>query len=81
MSKLSGFAGAVNGSTNSPAVVKANKALEDAYRADEDLDIFLKEVKFLKVNENLEEELEENNSDLDSLVNIDDIDDEIDRDN
>ena len=35
---------------------KANKAIEDAYRADEDFDIFLKEVKFLKVNENYDEE-------------------------
>ena len=42
---------------------KANKAIEDAYRADEDFDIFLKEVKFLKVNENYNEE----------SINIDDM--------
>ena len=48
---------------------KANKAIEDAYRADEDFDIFLKEVKFLKVNENYDEELI---SDGDDLVNIKD---------
>ena len=49
---------------------KANKAIEDAYRADEDFDIFLKEVKFLKVNENYHEE---SISDGNDLVNIDDI--------
>ena len=73
MSKLSGFAAAASGISNSPTVVKANKAIEDAYRADEDFDIFLKEVKFLKVNENLEEDYSDA---AESLVNIDDIDDE-----
>ena len=49
---------------------KANKAIEDAYRADEDFDIFLKEVRFMKVNENYDLE---NSNYGDNLVNIDDI--------